>query len=168
MTGRRTAATLEISTGRCDVIKRLLIATDGSGASHDAVEEGLELAGDLVARVVFVYVKPVSSGLLGSPFYQRKLTREAGAAQAAIDKAVEAAEEHDVESDWEILEGDPAEQIVGLATERDADLIVVGSHGRGAVTGALLGSVSRAVVHEADRPVYVARTRTPRRLFVHA
>jgi nucleotide-binding universal stress UspA family protein len=150
------------------VIKRLLIATDGSAASHDAVEEGIELAHDLDARVLFVYVKPVPSGLLGSPFYQRKLTREAGAAQVAIDKAVEAADEHDVEADWEILEGDPAEQVVGLAKERNADLIVIGSHGRGAVTGALLGSVSRAVVHEADQPVYVARTRTPRRLFVHA
>src|SRR5262245_33096623 len=135
---------------------------------HDTVEEGLELAHGMDARVLFVYVKPVPSGLLGSPFYQRKLTREAGAAQPAIDKALKAACDHYVDADGEILEGDPATEIVGLARERDADLIVIGSHGRGAATGALLGSVSSAVVHEADRPVFVARARTPRHLFVHA
>lgn len=144
-------------------MKRLLIATDGSAAGRAAVEEGLELASELDARVLFVHVKPRPSGLLGEPFYQRRLTREGVDARAAIDEAMREAEEWDVESDWEILEGNPAVEIIALATERDADLIVVGSRGRGAVGGALLGSVSRAVVHDADRPVLVARTRTRKR-----
>ncbi len=45
--------------------------------------------------------------------------------------------------------------IVELARSRDVDVIVVGSRGLGAVAGTLLGSVSRAVVHDADRPVLV-------------
>ena len=48
-------------------MKRLLIATDGSAAGRAAVEEGLELARELDARVLFVYVKPRPSGLLASP-----------------------------------------------------------------------------------------------------
>jgi nucleotide-binding universal stress UspA family protein len=144
-------------------MKRLLIATDGSAAGRSAVEEGLELANELDARVLFVHVNPRPPVLLGEPFYQRRLTREAAEARAAIDAAMREAEKWDVESDWEILEGDPAVEIIALATERDADLIVVGSRGRGGVGGTLLGSVSRAVVHDADRPVLVARARTRKR-----
>lgn len=53
--------------------------------------------------------------------------------------------------------GDAAGKIVGLARKRVADPIVVGSHGRGAIAGTVVGSVSREVVHDADRPVLVAR-----------
>jgi nucleotide-binding universal stress UspA family protein len=140
-------------------MKRLLIATDGSDAARAAVEEGLALAHELDARVLFVYVRPRPSGVLGEPFYQRRLTQSAAEARSAIAEATHAAERWDVESDWDILEGEPAVEIVAYADEHDADLIVVGSRGRGAVAGTLLGSVSRAVVHDAGRPVLVARDR---------
>jgi nucleotide-binding universal stress UspA family protein len=149
-------------------MKRLLIATDGSDVAQVAVEEGLELARELDARVLFVYVKPRPPALLGQPFYQHRLTREAAEGRAAIAAAMSAAEKRDVESDWEMLEGEPAVEIIALAAERDADLIVVGSRGLGAVSGTLLGSVSRAVVHDADRPVLVARARARRLQLVPA
>jgi len=140
-------------------MKLLLIATDGSAAAQVAVEDGVELARDLDGRVLFVYVKPRPSGLLGEPFYQRRLTQEAADARAAITTAMETAAKENVDCDWEILEGEPAGEIIAIASERHADLIVVGSRGFGAITGTLLGSVSRAVVHDADRPVLVARQR---------
>jgi nucleotide-binding universal stress UspA family protein len=142
-------------------MKRLLIATDGSDAAHAAVEEGLALAHELDARVLFVHVKPRPSSIFGEPLYQRRLTAHGAEARAAIGEAMEAAERWGVESDWEILEGEPSVEIVAFADEHDADLIVIGSRGRGAVAGTLLGSVSQAVVHDADRPVLVARARTP-------
>jgi len=140
-------------------MKRLLIATDGSRASEIAVDEGIELARELDARVMFVFVKDRPSGLLGEPFYQRKLSQEAGNARVAVESAMESAVDHGVEADWEILQGEPATEIVRLASEREADLIIVGSRGLGGVAGTLLGSVSRAVVHDSDRPVLVARAR---------
>jgi nucleotide-binding universal stress UspA family protein len=61
-----------------------------------------------------------------------------------------------------MLRGETADEIVAYADTIDADLIVVGSRGHGAIASALLGSVSRGVLHEARRPVLVVRgTRVP-------
>jgi nucleotide-binding universal stress UspA family protein len=51
--------------------------------------------------------------------------------------------------------GDPAEKILALAAEQLVDLICLGARGRGRVSGALLGSVSTAVLHHSPVPVVV-------------
>jgi nucleotide-binding universal stress UspA family protein len=144
-------------------MKRILIATDGSKASDAALEEGTELARHLGAAVLFVYVTPYPPALLDQPYYQRKLTRETADAREAIEHATAVAGDHGVQADWEIFEGDPAAEILHAAREWEVDLIVIGSRGLGAVVGTLLGSVSRAVVHGADRPVLVAPSGARRR-----
>jgi nucleotide-binding universal stress UspA family protein len=62
-----------------------------------------------------------------------------------------------VTSYTKLLRGDPVDEIVAYADTVDADLIVVGSRGHGAVASALLGSVSRGILREARRPVLVVR-----------
>jgi nucleotide-binding universal stress UspA family protein len=51
--------------------------------------------------------------------------------------------------------GDPAEEILRLVHEQPVDLICMGARGRGRVAGALLGSVSTAVLHHSPVPVVV-------------
>ena len=131
----------------------LVVATDGSESAELAVTAAVKLARALGGRVIFVYVRS-SPGALGAPFYQEKVTEQMSHARAALDRA-RALSGDQVDADEEILEGDAAEHIVELARARDAALIVIGSRGHGAVTGALLGSVSSAVLHRADRPVLV-------------
>jgi nucleotide-binding universal stress UspA family protein len=76
-------------------------------------------------------------------------------ARAALDHAQSLVRNEGCEADAEVLEGNAPDRVVELAQARNAPLIVVGSRGLGAVAGALLGSVSSAIIHRADRPVLV-------------
>lgn len=140
-------------------MKEILIATDGSAGAHLAVEEGVWLAKQLGAQATFLAVARAPLPVLGDRYYQRALSADLRKARTAIGAATSAARERRVSFETAILEGDPADSILDIARLRDVDLIVVGSRGRGAVAGAVLGSVSAAVVQGADRPVLVARPR---------
>jgi nucleotide-binding universal stress UspA family protein len=140
-------------------MEKILIATDGSESAREAVEFGLELADEHAAEVTFVHVVPVldrsfANGIgvpAAVPHQIDELDRK------PLEDALALAAERDVDSKAELLAGLPADEIVAYADSIDADLIVVGSRGRGAFATALLGSVSRGVLHEARRPVLVVR-----------
>jgi nucleotide-binding universal stress UspA family protein len=140
-------------------MKRIVIATDGSAGAREALETGLSMARESGATATFVYVRPAPLSILGDPLYQRSLSAELRQARGALGEAKTLAEQAGVPYEAEILEGDPAERVAEIARTRDADLIIVGSRGRGAFAGALLGSVSTDLAHRADRPVLVARQR---------
>ena len=137
--------------------KTLIVGVDGSEGSRAAVDEELRLAGDLDATVTFVYVRKAPSLLLGDPYYARALSVDIAQARSAVAAAVDAATRSGIEADAEILEGDPCDELVSLADNRDADMIIVGSRGYGPLAGAVLGSVSRSVSQHANRPVVVAK-----------
>lgn len=139
-------------------MKRILIATDGSDGAWVAVEEGIALASETDARVTFVTVRHPVSGLFGDPVYQHHLTHQLAHARAALEPAEAEAERAGVEFESEILEGEPVGCIIEAARAWDADLVVVGSRGHGAVTSALLGSVSRALIKHSPAPVMIVRT----------
>jgi nucleotide-binding universal stress UspA family protein len=135
----------------------IVIATDGSAGASVAVDQGVWLAKMLDAKVTFVAVARAPYPILGDPYYQRALTADLAKARTAIADAVLAAQERRVPYETEVIEGSPAEKILEVARAHGADLIVIGSRGRGAITGTILGSVSSDVVHRSDRPVLVAR-----------
>jgi nucleotide-binding universal stress UspA family protein len=132
----------------------VVIATDGSQGAETAVKAGARVARTIGTKAVLVYVRP-TLGPLGEPYYQEKLSEQMGHARTALERANALLAEEGVEAEEETLEGSAAERVVELAQTRNALLIVVGSRGLGAVTGALLGSVSSAIIHRADRPVLV-------------
>ena len=75
--------------------------------------------------------------------------------RALLDDAAAVAGEHGVVCTTTLLTGDTVDEIVAFADSHDVDLIVVGTRGHGAITGALLGSVSRGILRETKRPVSV-------------
>ena len=140
-------------------MKRILIATDGSAGSHDAVEVALDLAGEHEATVFVVHVVPNVDVAPWSGFGM------AAAAphdindrdRAPIEDALLSADERGIQVIAELVRGNPIHEIVAFAEAHDVDLIVIGSRGRGAVASAVLGSVSLGVLRETQRPVLIVR-----------
>ena len=150
-------------------MKQILIATDGSSPARNAVDFGLELARTHDAEAVVVHVAPAFDLLPTSGFgLTAKIHHQLNDTdRLPLDDAVALAHEQGVRARSVLLVGDPVDEIVAYADSIDADLIVIGSRAHGALASALLGSVSRGVLHEAQRPVLVvrrARTRAKRSL----
>jgi nucleotide-binding universal stress UspA family protein len=141
-------------------MNRILVAIDDSTGARAAVEQALALALDTGARITFLAVRERPRAMLGAPYWQVEVSQETARLRPVLEAAVAEAEGLGLEAEYELLEGDAAHEIVHLARSRNVDLIVVGSRGYGAIASALLGSVSRRVVGEADRPVLVAKERS--------
>jgi nucleotide-binding universal stress UspA family protein len=144
-------------------MKQILIATDGSSSAQEAVEIGLELARDHGTDVTFVHVTPAEE-IRGGRGGSHALTHreEIDESETALKEAAEAAEAAGVSYKLERFSGETIDTIVALADSKNADMIVLGSRGRGAVTSAILGSVSQGVLRQAGRPVLVVKgSKTP-------
>jgi nucleotide-binding universal stress UspA family protein len=135
----------------------IVIATDGSPQAREAVEYGLDLAAEEHADAVLLQVMPpVDWARLDRGGVVHPLSEVVPLQRApALDDAERRAFARGVAARSEIVAGNPADEIVAYADSIGADLIVMGSRGRGAVAGTLLGSVSRDVLHESRTPVVV-------------
>ncbi len=141
-------------------MKKILIATDGSDSSHEAVEFGLELADEQGAWAHVVHVTPTVDVMPYSNFgfIAPSLPHEFDERDyEPLERAVELVTEKGMRVETKLLKGRPADEIVAYADSIEADLIVVGSRGHGAFTSALIGSVSHDVLRESRRPVLIVR-----------
>ncbi len=135
-------------------IETILLATDLTGASSAATDEAIDLAVRLDARLLVVTVleAPKAGGARRGTSVE---LREGRVLQAQA--VVNAARAQGADASFLVWEGDAGDGIVAAAQAEAADLIVVGTHGRGTVGRFLLGSVSDHVVHRAGCPVLVVR-----------
>ena len=136
--------------------RRILVAVDGSEHAFDAVRVAARLAAALSAQLTLMTAYHAPSDTLGEPNYSRALGEALGEAQRILeDGRGVALNAGGPEPQVEWLAGQPAETIVETARAGGYDLVVVGTHGRGRLGAALLGSVSSAVAAHAGRPVLV-------------
>ena len=141
----------------------LLVATDGSISSRQAVSVGLSLARERKARVRFVHCSPtISRTLFARDPYTLATAEEVASMDPALRESLEQAQQAGVDADLTLLgehgTSSVATAIVGTAQGLGATMVVVGARGRGAITEAMLGSVSRMVMRMSDVPVIVVHS----------
>jgi len=136
-------------------VRRVLVATDGSADATAALEwlGHMPLEATIAIEVVTVLPRPFPSEVL--------IAERWGELQAESQSVVDDARRR-LEKRWNnvtarVLEGDARAAIVEAATERHADLIVLGARGLGNVASFLLGSVSLGVTRDAPCPVLVCK-----------
>jgi nucleotide-binding universal stress UspA family protein len=144
------------------VFRRILLATDGSQEAELATLVAVELANSIGSELHVVHIKLVPITL---PYpevldWREDLERAERETRELLDEQVKKVEDAGgTVAGTHLREEQPAEEIVALADELGADLIVVGSRGRGRIRRALAGSVSDWVVRHAPCPVLVVRSR---------
>jgi nucleotide-binding universal stress UspA family protein len=145
---------------------RILLASDGSKEAARAARTAIELSNNLGAELHVVYVGHMPNVFYESPGawtldQDLATTMEERAEEEALTRLDEQvhriSEAGGKVAQAHVKVGRPDAQIVGLAEELGADLIVVGSRGLGGIRRALMGSVSESVLHHAHCAVLVAR-----------
>jgi nucleotide-binding universal stress UspA family protein len=146
------------------VFQNIVIATDGSSCSNAAVKLGAELAEKFGAKVTLVYVfEPIKYALPEGyiPYTAEQLTEMTDHFEQMLRAAKEQALSYGAPHvDTRLLQGVAPEEVCSFASRELADLIVVGTHGRGFVGRMLVGSVAEKIVRSAPVPVLTARDAT--------
>ncbi len=147
---------------------KILIATDGSDFSRVAIEECcriLSISATTPIKIVSIYeqMAPMATEpfAISAQYYQEMMDLERKQCLTFVEDSAAQIKrsfpDSNLSVETEVRLGTPARVIVDEAKEWQADLIVVGSHGRGFWGRLTLGSVSDAVVHHAPCSVLIAR-----------
>jgi nucleotide-binding universal stress UspA family protein len=136
--------------------ERILVAVDQSEWSYRAVTAARDLAGLSKGEVWVLHLREREAGTKGLSV----MDETAEDARELVAEAVEVFARAGVKAQGEVrntVYGYAAREIVADAKDHDADIIVMGSRGRGDLAGTILGSTAHKVIHLTDRPVLVVR-----------
>ena len=147
---------------------KILIATDGSDFSRVAIEKCcriLALSAETPIKILSVYeqMAPMATEpfAISAQYYQEMMDLERKQCVSFVEDAVgqikKSFPDANLVIETEVRLGSPVRDIVDEAKDWKADLIVIGSHGRGFWGRLTLGSVSDAIVHHAPCSVLIAR-----------
>jgi len=145
------------------VFLNILVAVDGSEHAAQALRTAAQLASEEHARLTVMTAVPPSSALAQMTAAGAALVEVAdlmGDAGREIRRQVDDLPD-DISVTTLVVSGHAASEILTRLREGRHDLLVMGTRGLGRVGSALLGSVSQAVLHEAEVPVLVVRAPRP-------
>jgi nucleotide-binding universal stress UspA family protein len=149
-----------------DSTSNILVGVDFSEGSARALRYAARLAMQTGARLHVLHVHGAPPPLLPSPLaglsleaYKQYLNDVQAQLRAQlshlIDKEVTEASAGQIPVSQSLREGDARREILDAASELKADLVIVGSHGRGAVLRTLMGSVSTSLCQHSAVPILV-------------
>ncbi|GLU02900.1 hypothetical protein SLE2022_280750 [Rubroshorea leprosula] len=148
--------------------KKIMVAVDESHCSYNALQWTLDHLADTISGsklIIFNASNPIAYGSISAATYdtsppdliaimkenQDKLT------SALLEKAKEVCAKRGIVAETIAEVGDPKEKICEAVEKLSVQLLILGSHGRGVIKRAFLGSVSNYCVHNAKCPVLVVK-----------
>ena len=143
-------------------LKRILVPTDFSDHSHNALRYAAAFADKFGAEIFLLHVfqdlavSQPEAVTVGPPI-MAPIEQFMASAQASLERLIKDSKFAGLTIHTEVRPGAPFEEIVQFATDKDIDLIVMGTHGRGWLAHVLLGSVTEKVVRKAPCPVLTVR-----------
>jgi nucleotide-binding universal stress UspA family protein len=140
-------------------MRPIVLATDGSASAEPAVQRAIELATESNAPllVMTVWDTPYTGlGYAPLPLVVDVRAEMLERAPQIVESVALRARAVGVNVETTVRRGFPVDEICRVAEERNARMIVIGSHHWGRVRSALYGSVSQGVVQSAHCPVIVA------------
>jgi nucleotide-binding universal stress UspA family protein len=142
-------------------MESIVVGTDGSANAEAAVREATRVAKDRGARLnlVSAYPKVLTHSEVISRSAKRQPIDLHEVAETVLARAEAAVEDEGVEVLTHARAGDPARNLLEVADEQDAELIVIGARGLTAFERFLLGSVSSKLAHHAKCSLLIVRER---------
>ena len=146
------------------VFRKILCSIDFSEHSFEALEVALKVVQQNDAMLYLLNVAPVPAGAVGlqpvpmDPYPFSEKDRQEQLVKLARQRIPAT-----VRYETLVTSGDPAEQVLNAARSLEADLIVMGTHGRRGLSHLVLGSVAERVIRESPVPVLTAHVKTEAR-----
>ena len=139
------------------MFKLIVVALDGSAHSLKAVDYARELAEKHDSKLILLHAFHSTSDLRGSEGFNQMVGKRKQMGEEIIKDACKRLGQVSFEVEEDLIEGPATEAIVSVVEARNADLVVMGTRGMGALKGLLFGSVSTKVTHYAPCSVLVVR-----------
>lgn len=142
------------------MFKKILVPTDASEYSRRALKAAIELAQSIQAEVVLLHVSYTPQAYWGYTIsYGITVTQEQidQNGELALEATLMGIDLAEVVINKRVESGHPVTVILEQIKKENIDLVIMGSHGYGAITGSVLGSVSQRVLQRVSCPVLIIK-----------
>lgn len=145
------------------MFNRIVVPLDGSEFADRALEIAIELAGKYSASIVIAHVVPIASALVtgpevsSAPILLNLSSELEESGRRILEEGAKKAQAAGIPVTTVLEHGNVSDNIISIAENEKADLIVIGERGLGAVARFFLGSVANKVSHHAKCPVLIVK-----------
>ena len=137
--------------------KKIILPTDGSGYSEDEVERATSLIDDDGEIIVLSVAKKITSSAFQSRSNVKKVNDKLFRDAELSIKKMKGLFDDEVNVTTKVVVGFPAEEIIKVASEENADLIVISASGKSGIHKFFIGSVAEKVLKSSDIDVLLVR-----------